>query len=256
MKLVITEKNKVHQLVAIFRHLNGIVTDVNINLKSDSLYIQGMDASHACLIEINIEKEWFDGFEIEEGVMGVNCGMLFKIIDCWKDGQTITIYSKNYDKLSVDFEGENTLTKRFEIPLMDIDSDVMEIPETEYQVDLCLKSTDFKEIISELSIFNNTLQLNCDEEKVILKAHGDSGTATVEIKQDDIDEYAVEEDSSLSISYGIKYINAVCAFHKLNKYIYIHSSQNIPIKLQYSLDDEDNNGRNFVRFFIAPKIED
>ena len=39
MKLVITEKAKVHQLVAIFRHLNGIVTDVNINLQTDTLYI-------------------------------------------------------------------------------------------------------------------------------------------------------------------------------------------------------------------------
>ena len=36
MKLVITEKAKVHQLVAIFRHLNGIVTDVNINLQTDN----------------------------------------------------------------------------------------------------------------------------------------------------------------------------------------------------------------------------
>ena len=56
--------------------------------------------------------------------MGVNCEMLFKIIDCWKEGQKITIYSKNFDKLSVDFEGGKHLTKRFEIPLMDIDADV------------------------------------------------------------------------------------------------------------------------------------
>ena len=111
MQLVITDKSKVNQLVAIFRHLNGIVTDANINLKPDSIYIQGMDSSHACLVEINIEKSWFDDFECEEGTMGVNCEMLFKIIDCWKEGQKITIYSKNFDKLSVDFEGGTHLTK-------------------------------------------------------------------------------------------------------------------------------------------------
>ena len=126
--------------------------------------------------------------------MGVNCEMLFKIIDCWKEGQKITIYSKNFDKLSVDFEGGAHLTKRFEIPLMDIDADVMEIPEVEYQVDLCLKSADFKELVGELSLFNEVLQLNCSEDKIVLKAHGDSGSATVEIKDSDIEEYAVEED--------------------------------------------------------------
>ena len=254
MKLVISEKNKVNQLVAIFRHLNGIVCDVNINLKDDCIYIQGMDSSHACLIEINIEKTWFDDFEMEDGVMGVNCEMLFKIIDCWKEGQKITIYSENYDKLSIDFEGEKTLTKRFEIPLMDIDADVMEIPEVEYQVDLCLKSVDLKELVGELTLFNEVLQLNCSEEKVVLKAHGDSGSAKVEIKESDIEEYAVEDELSLSVSYGIKYINAVCAFCKLNKFIYIHSSENVPLKLNYYLDNEESN--NFVRFFIAPKIED
>ena len=78
MQLVITDKSKVNQLVAIFRHLNGIVTDANINLKPDSIYIQGMDSSHACLVEINIEKSWFDDFECDDGTMGVNCEMLFK----------------------------------------------------------------------------------------------------------------------------------------------------------------------------------
>ena len=254
MQLVITDKSKVNQLVAIFRHLNGIVTDANINLKPDSIYIQGMDSSHACLVEINIEKSWFDDFECEEGTMGVNCEMLFKIIDCWKEGQKITIYSKNFDKLSVDFEGGAHLTKRFEIPLMDIDADVMEIPEVEYQVDLCLKSADFKELVGELSLFNEVLQLNCSEDKIVLKAHGDSGSATVEIKDSDIEEYAVEEDLNLSVSYGIRYINAVCAFQKLNKYLHIHCSENVPLKLHYSLDEDGTE--NFVRFFIAPKIDD
>ena len=254
MQLVISDKSKVNQLVAIFRHLNGIVTDANINLKPDSIYIQGMDSSHACLVEINIETSWFDDFECEEGVMGVNCEMLFKIIDCWKEGQKITIYSKHFDKLSVDFEGGNHLTKRFEIPLIDIDADVMDIPEVEYQVDLCLKSADLKELVGELSLFNDVLQLNCSEEKVVLKAHGDSGCATIEIKDSDIEEYAVEEDLSLSVSFGIRYINAVCAFQKLNKDIYIHCSENVPLKLHYSLDEGDS--KNYVRFFIAPKIDD
>ena len=81
---------------------------------------------------------------------------------------------------------------------------LMEIPEVEYQVDLCLKSGDFKEIVGELSLFNEVLQLNCSEDKIVLKAHGDSGSATVEIKDTDIEEYAVEEDLSLSVSFWHK----------------------------------------------------
>ena len=43
MKLVLTEKKKINQLVTIFRNLKGIVTDVNIRLTNESFYIQSMD---------------------------------------------------------------------------------------------------------------------------------------------------------------------------------------------------------------------
>ena len=253
MKLEISEKGKVRQLITIFRNLKNIACDMNIHFSKDGIYIQGMEASHSCLIEINIEGSWFDVFDTTDGVVGVNCDLLSKLIDCWKEGQKIVLYSDDFNTISIDFEGENTLTKRFEIPSMDIDCEIMEIPDKEYEADLSLKSTDFKELIGELSLFNDELQFICNEDDVILKAKGDMGSATVEIKNSDIEEYAVEDGLSLSISYSIKFINAVCAFNKLNTYINIHASKDTPLKLNYYLNDTES--KNFVRFFIAPKIE-
>ena len=71
--------------MVIFRHLKGIVTDVNIVISKEKFYIQSMDSSHACLVEINIEASWFDNYEVDEDeVLGINSEILFKIIDCWK----------------------------------------------------------------------------------------------------------------------------------------------------------------------------
>ena len=129
MKLVLTEKSKINQLVVIFRHLKGIVTDVNIVISKEKFYIQSMDSSHACLVEINIEASWFDNYEVDEDeVLGINSEILFKIIDCWKEDQEITIYTKN-DNLFIDFIGTKHMDKQFSLPLIDIDSDMMEIPE-------------------------------------------------------------------------------------------------------------------------------
>ena len=72
MKLVLTEKSKINQLVVIFRHLKGIVTDVNIVISKEKFYIQSMDSSHACLVEINIEASGFDNYEVDEDeVLGI-----------------------------------------------------------------------------------------------------------------------------------------------------------------------------------------
>ena len=261
MKFVLTEKPKINKLVTIFRHLKGIVTDVNLILSSDVFYIQSMDSSHACLVEVKILSDWFDKYDVKvDEVLGINSEILFKVIDCWSDGQEIVIYTKkNNNNLFIDFEGEKQLSKKFQLPLIDIDSDVLEIPEKEYDVDLALKSNDFKELVSELKIFNNTIMFKCNsnEEKVVIEANGGMGAMQVEIKDDNILEFAISEDLELSVTYALSYINTMCNFSKLNDCVYIHSSDNIPMKMHYSLDDKDSNeSKNYVKFYLAPKIED
>jgi len=161
--------------------------------------------------------------------------------------------------LFIDFNGEKQVTKKFQLPLIDIDSDIMDIPEKEYDVDLLLKSNDFKELISELSIFNNTIKFKCNsnDEKVVIEADGGMGAMQVEIKDDNILEFAISEDLELSVTYALSYINTMCSFSKLNDSVYIHSSEDNPMKLHYSLDDKDSNeSENYVKFYLAPKIND
>ena len=258
MKLVLTSKKKVNQLVALFRHLKNIVENVNLNLSESRLYIQGMDSSHACLVEVNIISEWFDTYECSNEVLGVNCELLFKVIDCWKEGQTITIETlSNSARLLIDFNGEKTISKSFSMPLIDIDCDVMTIPEKEYSVDLSLNSSELKILIGELAIFNKDLTIHCTEDSVLLEADGDAGKMNVIIKEDDILEYCVEEDCDLNISFAIHYIDQMCSFHKLNDEVFIHSSLDTPLKLHYSLDDENStDSTSYVRFYVAPKIDD
>ena len=261
MKLAITDKKKINQLVTIFRHLKGIIIDVNLILSKEMFYIQSMDSSHACLVEIKLTSGWFDKYTIKEDeVLGINSEILFKVIDCWKEGQEITIYTKNNNNnLFIDFNGEKQVTKKFQLPLIDIDSDIMDIPEKDYDVDLLLKSNDFKELISELSIFNSTIIFKCnsDDEKVIIDANGGMGAMQVEIKDDDILEFAISEDLKLSVTYALSYIHTMCSFSKLNDCVYIHSSEDVPMKLHYSLDDKDSSeSENYVKFYLAPKIDD
>jgi proliferating cell nuclear antigen len=262
MKISLTNKQKVSKLVAIFRNLKDLVTDVNIHVSNEEVYIQSMDGSHVCLIEVKIQTNWFDDFTIKnEEVLGVNTEILFKVIDCWKDGQEITLETKGKtcDKLIIRFSGENQIFKEFELPLVEIDTDIMMIPDKEYEVDLALNSSDLKDLVNELAIFNEDIEIKCSskDEKVIINSSGGMGKMKVEIKEDDILEFAISEDLELSVSYAISYINKMCDFNKVNNIVYMHSSNEDPLKFHYSLDDEDSvNSENFVRFYLAPKIEE
>ena len=211
MKLVITEPKKVKAFATIFKQLKNVTADVNIDFTEDTMYIQGMDSAHACLFELLLQKEWFTEYAVNKPfAMGIHCEFMFKMIECLEDGQKITMYMKETaDKLSVDFdslEDSNTIRKSFEMPLMNIDSEHLQVPEMDYEADISILSDEFSDLISQLSIFGDDLQVNCNMETIDLTASGEMGKMTAAIKEENIVEYAIEEDTIVNLTISIKFI--------------------------------------------------
>jgi len=49
----------------------------------------------------------------------------------------------------------------------------------------------------------------------------------------------------------------MCGFSKISNIAYLHCSNETPVKLHYSLDGADSSAsKNYVRFFVAPRLED
>lgn len=276
MKLVLKNKAKVNIFANIFRNLKNILDDANVTFTPTSVYMQGMDKAHALLVELNIEKEWFDFYEADEDLdnenFGLHCETFFQIINCLNEDQYIElIWEKGADKMSILFQGENSISKKFELSRVEMDLENIEIPDHEYQADICIKSDEFSELIKELSIFNDTVQIKCTEENIELLASGLLGSMTASIKEDDIMSYAIEEDTKLILNYGLSFLDQVCHFNKLSPDLYIHCTLEYPMKIQYPLDEQSSNNddsekeeetsyevasgsKSFCRFFIAPKI--
>ena len=60
-----------------------------------------------------------------------------------------------------------------------------------------------------------------------------------------------EQDKELNLKYGIKYVLWMLECSDIVEKVHIHVSDRVPMQIYYSLD---NN--NFVRFYLAPKIQD
>ena len=89
-----------------------------------------------------LEKDWFDTYEAsEEDTFGMHCATFFQIINCFKENQTIEIKLEPIDDyLTIIFAGENQIHKAFEMARIEIDSQLLDIPEVEYEVDICFNS--------------------------------------------------------------------------------------------------------------------
>ena len=138
------------------------------------------------------------------------------------------------------------------MPLVDMDEETLQIPDIEYTAEFSLNSSVFASLINQLKTFGETVEIDCSEENISLHSHSvDSGKMSVEIKNDDLSEFAIVEDASLNLSFSLHYLHSICLYQKISKEISIHLCDNYPLKIVYDLGDQA-----YIHFYLAPKMND
>ena len=131
---------------------------------------------------------------------------------------------------------------------MEINIEKLHIPEIEYQADLIISTCVLTKMIDELAIFDEKININCNDEIIKFKATGVEGTMNVEIPIEDVDEYLLEEDGNMSVTYSIKQFQFMCDFNKLSGVVKMGISDSQPMLISYEFNE------SFAKFYLAPSI--
>ena len=250
MKLFLKDQDKICKFSVIFKNLQCLVDAIKIYFSEKGLYVQGMDNSTCCLFECNIPGKWFDEYSFQTGVdspqISVNTAIMQKVLGTLGDKQEITMsYEGESDILLVELtKGTANFDKTFEIALIDLDVELLHIPQQETDVDLVIQTSKFSELISQLLIFSEILTLQFKEEAIDFKASGVEGSMSSSIDLDDVTEYAIEEGTTLSHSYSLKYLNMMCNFNKLSKDIVMGFNKDMPMSLLFNLEESKESKEN------------
>ena len=255
MDIEISNPKKVIQFAVIFSNLKHILSEITFYFAKDGLYFQGMDSSHISLVELNLSNEWFDKYVIDKPhTFGLSIACLDTIISCLDKNYKIIMNHKEEDHLNITLT-DDKIIKRYQMVLIDIESNTLDVPTLEYSADIMMKSSVYKDYINELSMFGDDLYVDCDQENVKLTSRGDYGKSEIIIKEEYLEEYAIEEDVKISQYYNIKMVKCFTNFTKLNKIVKFHLLKDNPMKIIYELSEE-NSENNSLKFYLAPKVED
>jgi proliferating cell nuclear antigen len=262
MNIQIQQLQKAEIFTGLFQHVKAFTDHINIMFEKDRMYIQTMDSAHVSIIEMELPASWFDAYELKQPgtlTIGISSSMLYRVLASREKTQSITIAcDSGGDILMLNFDSENKaeFAKHFELPLMEIDTDLMAIPEITHQAEFILSSPHFASIITQLQMFGDNMDIECGEEKIMLTANSpDQGKMFVEIKIDDLTTFIIDEGGKLKLSYSLQYLHNICLYHKLAKEIEIKLSAAYPIQIIYDLGGEHGNNAK-IKFYLAPKIND
>jgi len=257
MRFVIADTTKSMVFCNIFGHLKIFSDTVSVHFSNKGLYVQSMDNGHVMLYEVNLTSDWFDEFELEdddEETIGINCQIMSRFLATRCDGHAITISNSNSpDKLRISFNSSNKdeVDKEVDMSLVDITTDLMKIPENEYQTDIIMSTKVLTNLVEELRIFDNNMKIECSEEAITLRTNGMDGDMKVHIPMDDLDEYAIEEGETTTLSFSLEYLKKMCVFNKISSTVAMHLATDWPMMLVYHLSNKSK-----MCFYLAPKIDD
>lgn len=165
--------------------LKDILTDVNLIITPDGLKIISMDGSKNAVIYLKLESSKFETFNCSKMFKaGLNMSSLHKIIKSIKNSDVITVSVSKTDtaKLKIVIENKEKRTKIItKLKLLDIDDDILEIPNIEFDSVITMPSNDFQSYIRELSIISNKIEIESINANFILRGRGDFADTEINI---------------------------------------------------------------------------
>lgn len=239
--------------------IKDLVTQANFDCNSTGFGLQAMDNSHVSLVSMNLRSDGFDHFRCDRNQsMGMSLANMAKILKCAGNDDIVTMKAEdNGDTVTFMFESPNQdRISDFEVKLMDIDSEHLGIPDTEYMVTVRMPSHEYQRICRDLASIGDTVQISATKDGVKFTTSGDIGTANVTQRQNTTcdkveDQTIIDLKEPVSLTFALRYLNHFAKATPLSPYVTLSLTKDLPIVVEYTIGEIGH-----LKFFLAPKIED
>ena len=250
MKAIIKSSKCALMLIEIMKLVKNLSPHISFTFRESEVYIQVMDQSHICLLDVNINSEWFDTYEVsQEQIISLNVNILLKVISLFTLNTIITFNADDDgEKLYVTLNSD--VEKNFEIPLMDIDFEYLQPGDSDYSCDFEMNTKVLDKYMSELMIFGEKIDFKYKNDNLNLISSGPEGSMNIKIPSESLESLCVEEDVSVFSSFDIKYISYISKLTASFKKVSISFDREFPLFCKF---EEDNIK---IKYFVAPKTSD
>jgi len=235
---------------AVFEVLKDILNDVNIYFTAEGVRVITLDTAQSALIDMFLSAENFEEYSCpDEIIAGVNIANTFKLLKTITNNDTITmsISNKEYIDIAIQNELKKSVTK-FQLKLLDINEDQIELPVIEMSVATTMQSADFQRICRDMNNIATNVTITRAENIFKIQCAGDFANQETNIECSD----DMGTGKRLSGMYSLKYLNIFTKATGMCSTVQILQEQeNRFLVLKYNVA---NLGE--LKFYLATKTEE
>eukprot|EP01113_Clastostelium_recurvatum_P016402 TRINITY_DN1937_c0_g1_i1.p1 TRINITY_DN1937_c0_g1~~TRINITY_DN1937_c0_g1_i1.p1 ORF type:complete len:279 (-),score=75.00 TRINITY_DN1937_c0_g1_i1:42-821(-) len=247
-------------LKKILESIRDLVDQANFDCSSAGISLQAMDSSHVSLVSLLLRADGFDHFRCDRNQsLGINLVSMSKILKCANNDDQVTIKADDEaDTITFLFENEKKdRVSEFELKLMNLSSEHLGIPDTDYSAVIKMPGGEFQRICKDLTMIGDTVLVGATKEGVKFSVNGDMGSGNTTVRQTTSSDTKPEETTTVelqeavSLTFALRYLNLFTKATPLSTGVRISMSKEVPMVVEYRIED-----LGYIRYYLAPKIDD
>jgi proliferating cell nuclear antigen len=228
-----------------FEVLKDILNDINVYFDDKGIRITTLDTARTALVDFSLLADNFEEYSCKEPVIaGINVTNTFKLLKTISNNDILSFEIKNKEILDIKIENGNKKScTSFQLKLLDINEDFIEIPNVPTSVTTVMPSVDFQRICRDMNNLGNELRIIRSGDNLSIRCDGDFAN------QETVIECSENYKGSIEGLYSLKYLNlftkatSMCSTVRI-----VQEEQNRFLTLKYNVA---NLGE--MNFYMATK---
>ena len=234
----------------VFEVLKDIINDVNLVFRPEGLIVVTLDTARVTLVHLVMPAENFEEYQCEgEHTAGLNVSNTYKLLKSVTNTDTLSMSIDDSYLLHIHIENAaKKSSTSFEFKLLDINDDMLSVPEIDMNVLTTIPSVDFQRVTRDMNNLAQDIRITRKKNTLELECEGGFANQKTIIE-------CVEpgKDKALGNVFSLKYINmftratSLCSSVQLMQH---EDDDNMPIVFRYTVA---NLGE--LKFYLAPKVD-
>lgn len=239
--------------------LKDLVQEANFDFSPSGISLQSMDNAHVTLVMLLLRADGFENYRCDRSLpVGINVTSLAKVIKSAGNEDAITLKaSDDGETISFIFESPNAARVcEYELKLMDLDVQQLGVPQTDYDVQVRMSSSELARICRDLLNINDTVTISAAKDTIRFSAKGELGSGSILLSpSQSVDSETTGTTIVLrnptTMDLSLKFLSSFTKAGPLSDSVNIGISEGIPALVEYPIGE-----MGYLRFYLAPKMDD
>lgn len=221
----------------------AFISEGNFRFSMDGLFFKGTDPSQILLVDFAVPKKMFAKYDIEPSFVGVDIVEFSRIMARMADGDELKL-DLTQSELVILFEGD--LSRRFQLPLLDINEQEIRLPSIEYDAVVEVNARAFRDILKDAALFGTSVTLSIKGGVLTIDSKNTQGQLRTTLKSNKVGNISSQKpDKETTVKFSLSFLQNVVKEADNEKKILLELKNDSPMRVSYPI------GPTKIQFYLA-----